>query len=221
MDQPSQGSQEYWETENWKRIRSAIEHENTLVNQRLTWLLGSQTILFAGFGVVFAVDDGKRWQSDLSTILLLTAIAWVAIVISVNIRRQIDLAGKQLAQLDAWWHSESIQDRKDIGSFDETQLRERRINRLPSHPPLQLRDPQSFGFDEVMRIENVFIICWLLVFGLVLLEPLCRLLRVAIASFGAIQDPLNSFKLVFSLLSIAVVLGMIKHDFNKRNSRDI
>lgn len=27
---------------NWKRVRSALEHENLLVNHRLTWLLSSQ-----------------------------------------------------------------------------------------------------------------------------------------------------------------------------------
>lgn len=213
MNHPFRARQAYVEAEDWNRIRAAIEHENTLVNQRLTWLLGAQTILFAGFGVVFAVDNGERWQSDLSTIIFLTAIAWVAIIISVNIRRQIDLAGKQLAQLDSWWH------RMDIASLDEEMQRKLRAKRLPLHPPLQLRDSPSFGLDEMMRIENVFIICWLLVFSLVLLDPLCRLLSVATIHFGMIQEPLNCFKLSFCIISIALVTLLIKRDFDRKNSR--
>lgn len=207
------------EIENWRRIRAAIEHENTLVNHRLTWLLGSQTILFAGFGVVFAVDDGKRWSSDLSTLILLTAISFVAIVISVNIRRQINLAAKQLAHLDAWWHAQSNDERQFIEKADEDSLHATRRLRLTSHPPLQLREPQSFWLDELIRIENVFIICWLLVFAFVLFEPLCRSLDISLTRFGRIQDPFNSFKLVFSIVAIILVPKLLKHDFDSRSSR--
>jgi hypothetical protein len=37
----------------WKRVRSAIEHENVLTNQRFTWLLTSQGFLLGGFVLVF------------------------------------------------------------------------------------------------------------------------------------------------------------------------
>jgi len=38
----------------WKRVRSAIEHENELTNHRLTWMLNSQAFLFAAFALTFA-----------------------------------------------------------------------------------------------------------------------------------------------------------------------
>jgi hypothetical protein len=37
----------------WKRVRSSIEHENSLVNHRLSWLFASQAFLYAAFAVVF------------------------------------------------------------------------------------------------------------------------------------------------------------------------
>ncbi|BBO33243.1 hypothetical protein [Lacipirellula parvula] len=38
---------------NWKRIRTSIEHENLLVNHRITWLIASQAFLFAAFALIF------------------------------------------------------------------------------------------------------------------------------------------------------------------------
>jgi len=219
MNRNAQAYCDLEEIENWKRIRAAIEHENTLVKHRLTWLLGSQTILFAGFGVVFAVDDGKRWSSDPSTLILLTAISFVAIVISVNIRRQINLASKQLAHLDAWWHVQPISERLRIERPNEITLRIIRKYRLLYHPPLQLREPPSFWLDEMIRIENVFIICWLFVFSFVLFEPLCRSLTAPITHFGKTQDPFNSFKLVFLVVAIILVPRLFKHDFDSKKSR--
>jgi hypothetical protein len=38
----------------WKLFRAELEHENNLVNQRLTWLLSSQTFMFAAFALVLS-----------------------------------------------------------------------------------------------------------------------------------------------------------------------
>jgi hypothetical protein len=43
----------------WKRVRSAIEHENDLTNHRFTWLMASQGFLFAAFGLT--------WQASTKT----------------------------------------------------------------------------------------------------------------------------------------------------------
>lgn len=37
----------------WKLARSAIEHENLLVNHRMTWFLGIQAFLFSAFVLIF------------------------------------------------------------------------------------------------------------------------------------------------------------------------
>ncbi len=36
----------------WRLTRAGIEHENTLTNHRITWLLYSQAFLLAVFGVI-------------------------------------------------------------------------------------------------------------------------------------------------------------------------
>ena len=36
----------------WKLVRSAIEHENTLINYRISWLLATQLFLFAVFSSI-------------------------------------------------------------------------------------------------------------------------------------------------------------------------
>lgn len=43
---------------NWRRVRSIIEHENHLINHRITWLLLSQAGLLAAFSTIYA----KWWD---------------------------------------------------------------------------------------------------------------------------------------------------------------
>jgi hypothetical protein len=46
----------------WKLARAAIEHENSLVNHRMTWFLGIQAFLFSAFVLIFVTwykDEGK------------------------------------------------------------------------------------------------------------------------------------------------------------------
>jgi hypothetical protein len=45
----------------WKLVRSAIEHENTLVSHRVSWFLATQLFLFAGFSSIFV----KAVEKDL------------------------------------------------------------------------------------------------------------------------------------------------------------
>lgn len=46
--------------EQWKTARERWVHEDALVNQRMTWLLHSQGLLFAAYGLVAkSVFDGK------------------------------------------------------------------------------------------------------------------------------------------------------------------
>ncbi|MEM9978375.1 MAG: hypothetical protein AAF808_12185 [Cyanobacteria bacterium P01_D01_bin.2] len=41
----------------WKRIRSAVEHENALINYRQTWLLTSQAFLLTAFGSLLVASE--------------------------------------------------------------------------------------------------------------------------------------------------------------------
>lgn len=44
----------------WKLARAAIEHENHLVNHRMTWFYTAQGFLLSAAGLVLSVDDTKQ-----------------------------------------------------------------------------------------------------------------------------------------------------------------
>lgn len=57
----------------WKLARSAIEHENSLVNHRMTWFISSQAFLFSTFILVFLTGskgDLKIFEPLLVPILM-------------------------------------------------------------------------------------------------------------------------------------------------------
>lgn len=61
----------------WRLARSAIEHENSLVNHRMTWFLTSQAFLFSAFVLVF-IAQSKGDLKDLEPLpaLILGAIGF-------------------------------------------------------------------------------------------------------------------------------------------------
>jgi hypothetical protein len=69
-----QAYQEYWK-------RLTFEHD--LINRRITWLLSSQTILFAAYGITFTLSAAKligifpsviAWSGMIMSILILSGI---------------------------------------------------------------------------------------------------------------------------------------------------
>jgi hypothetical protein len=97
----------------WKLVRSAIEHENTLKSHRVTWFLATQLFLFTGFSTIFVEAIKKeslfahfKIYAVLSTIVLLglfsCILAWV----------HISAAQKMIARLHNWWmiHCRGSQD---------------------------------------------------------------------------------------------------------------
>lgn len=88
----------------WRRIRLAIEHENTLVNHRITWLLTSQAFVISATVAIFnealkpdGISLDKAW-------ILLLVIAIISLLICFAIGRALMEADKQLDSLDKWWY---------------------------------------------------------------------------------------------------------------------
>ena len=88
----------------WRRIRLAIEHENMLVNHRITWLLTSQAFLIAALVGVFneaqkpqGINEQWAWAFSFVT-------AVVSMIICFAIGRSLAEANFQLDHLDKWWH---------------------------------------------------------------------------------------------------------------------
>lgn len=97
--------------DDWKRIRSSIEFENTLINHRQTWHASIQLVLATAFVVVFSsvLKDGspagRQPESGYSVpaTLALIVIPMMGILVSSFIHSAIDAASKQIKNLESWW----------------------------------------------------------------------------------------------------------------------
>jgi hypothetical protein len=105
----------------WKRVRGVIEHENGLVNNRITWLLASHGFLFTILGLsannelvascfrdprippvkgalVAAAAVCNAYKFSVLPLLML-----LGLVISLIIAITISHAEKQVRAMDTWW----------------------------------------------------------------------------------------------------------------------
>jgi hypothetical protein len=168
FDQSSKDKSKERDVENWKRVRTAIEHENTLVNQRLTWLFASQALLLSGFGLIFVAFLNVELAASVhippvstyvplvpyvSIILIVLAETgmYICLVVGVSLRAAFD----QLCILTEWWNDTC----KDKLSHPELH------NFLAKKKP-SLVSPE--------RVPFIFFCAWgcLLVFSLLAVFPL-------------------------------------------------
>lgn len=89
----------------WKRVRSAIEHENELTNHRLTWLLTSQGFLFAAFALIFQASTKTDVKDELRIFYyyILAGFAATGIIISFYLWLLLQGAEIQHEKLRTWW----------------------------------------------------------------------------------------------------------------------
>lgn len=77
-------------------IRRMIEHENQLRNNRLTWFITVQSLLFAGLGLA--------WDSQ--PIGLIMIFCLLGIVVAVSAFFALRLNERAFVELHAWWEKE-------------------------------------------------------------------------------------------------------------------
>ncbi len=77
-------------------IRSMIQHENSLTNDRISWLVTIQGLLFASFGIV--------WNSNTLSKELLSILGLLGILVAVSSLQSLTLANKARHELVAWWN---------------------------------------------------------------------------------------------------------------------
>lgn len=92
----------------YKLARSQIEHENTLVSQRITWYLTLQGFLFAAmFVVVGVIADPQKLYCESETRLYLTIaiflLQFVGTTSSLVCYLLIRAAYKQIDRVVEWW----------------------------------------------------------------------------------------------------------------------
>lgn len=84
----------------FSNIRRQIEHEDNLVNQRLTWLLGVQAFLFSGYYLVIT-SQGSILRSQ----YIIMVICLVGIALTMATYNGILAAFKSLKKLYVSWYT--------------------------------------------------------------------------------------------------------------------
>jgi hypothetical protein len=89
----------------YKRVRSQIEHEDTLTNHRMTWLLTSNAFLFTGFALTLSAISKDKVEPDLLRLAkwLFTIIPILGLAVCYISGRVIDAALCQIRDLQGWW----------------------------------------------------------------------------------------------------------------------
>lgn len=163
----------------WKRVRAAIEHENTLVNHRLSWLFSSQAFLFTAFTVLFNTwKNSQTVQSgianptiDIATknqfLFLLILIALIGFFICLFIQRGLNAAEDHLQELDKWWYRKA-----DNSVWNNRNERKELMDlKRSKHPPLQGWVGRSWDRWFNYSVTPVlFLLAWSLIFLLVVLD---------------------------------------------------
>src|SRR6266704_6538572 len=93
----------------WKRARSVIEHENTLVNNRVTWLLASQGFLIASYAALltnWGKPELKLGPGNLVTLVVVLFIVSFYICLSIGI--MLAAAIRQIKYTHCWWYGVSV-----------------------------------------------------------------------------------------------------------------
>jgi len=163
------------EIENWKRVRSAIEHENTLTHYRITWLFSAQAFLFASFVVEFN-QAAKCSENSVASQALFPWILWAITVagmlISFATWNGLAHGGFQLQRLDNWWHlprGGRSWGKVTMGRAEAKEMRREGQARLSDdHPPIQ--GGKSLPTDRIFTLSMVSLglgLIWLLLFGMI------------------------------------------------------
>lgn len=90
----------------WKRARAVIEHENQLINHRITWLLVIQGALITWSGSQIGKVLGVEQCSKISgcpQLGSLLPIALIGALVSIFISLTLSQAEKQIQEAVRWW----------------------------------------------------------------------------------------------------------------------
>jgi hypothetical protein len=130
----------------WRMTRAEIEHENTLVHYRTTWLLTSQGVLYAVFGFILNawIRNDLRQDAHLAP-LALALTAGYAAYLCLCFHDALTNAERQLQRLENHY-------RKTLNTLPPS---------LVPVPPLQLREgPAPLKFGRADSIAAASCVVW-------------------------------------------------------------
>ncbi len=127
----------------WKRVRSAIEHENNLTHQRFSWLLTSQGFLASGFFLIWQASLTPLSSPDKQLKLqwILGIIVVTALLISIHLTLGLQAAREQHRRLEQWWND-----------------RQKPTDR---HPPICGSDPKLVRTLPYYYLSVLFFLVWI------------------------------------------------------------
>jgi hypothetical protein len=80
--------------EHAKTIREMVQHENTLQNYRITWLMTIQGLLFAGLAFAWDKQDARY---------VVVIFALLGVLVAVSCWSALRLGNRAFHELHAWW----------------------------------------------------------------------------------------------------------------------
>ncbi|MHC5735043.1 RipA family octameric membrane protein [Nostoc sp.] len=86
----------------WKIARDLIEHEDNLINHRMTWLITSNFFLFSAFFVIFNPQFGSQPVAKIFSLL----IPLIGIVICWIVWQLVRSAAGQVNEVNNWWREQ-------------------------------------------------------------------------------------------------------------------
>lgn len=135
----------------WKRVRAAIEHENTVINHRLTWFFTLQGILIASVGFVLK-DLRAAGRPDFGLVFILFLSAGIGLLLCLTIYTILRDARHQIDQLDRWWYKKWDQSITRMGEDYPSKRSQLVDESWYGHPPLQ---GMGLGRDELNRLDKL------------------------------------------------------------------
>lgn len=147
--------------ERWRMVRSAIEHEDTLVNQRLGWLFIGHAILFVCFAILQkdVLHSENKLESTLALEMGLAVLFLCAAFVSMVTHRCNALANNHIDSLRQWWIDNGLAPRTTptvspesssgltAGKFDGKSNLEPVLSNFPptNFPPITGHVPEKRG----------------------------------------------------------------------------
>jgi hypothetical protein len=149
----------------WKLVRSAIEHENTLINYRISWLLATQLFLFAVFSSIFveAIKNEKLFMSTKVYIAfaIITSIGFYVCILALA---SLCAAQKMINRLRDWWLVHySEYDKDEVAWINSIKL----FKDESKFPPVNgIFTENLHEWFNVERLPSAIAACWLLLLAL-------------------------------------------------------
>ncbi len=150
----------------YARLRSQVEHENNLYNQRIVWLISMQAFLFATVGLLLQARYGKdAIPANAGTVDAFTALICVlGLSVAAISGRLLTNARGALAHLGKVWDTHASRMPDELASF---------------YPHVSGGDGKSTSAIWLRsgNLPGLFIVSWIVAAGILLWQPLFSLVK--------------------------------------------